>query len=99
MYMCTNFLWVNINRSWRSEKPKSKSYFCFAVVFNSMSKKTEDLPVFSLGGTNSRTIYLETHYPENAPELYLGFDLSDRVALPKSTAPIHFLTLSYHILE
>ena len=70
-------------RSWRPEKPKSKSYFCFAVVFNSKSKKTEDLPVFSLGGIKSTPIYLETHYPENAPEIYLGFDLTDRVACTK----------------
>ena len=56
---------------------------CFAVVFNSRTKKTEALPTFYLGGTKTCPNLLSTFYPENAPELYLGMKITDQVARTK----------------
>ena len=53
---------------------------CFVVVFNSRTKKPANLPAFRFGGTSSSPNYLDTYYPENAPELYLGFNITDRIA-------------------
>ena len=69
---------------------------CYAVVFNSRTKKPEALPTFLFGGTNTCPNQLETYYPEEAPDLYLGIKTTDHVArtkisstqtLPKSVVP------------
>ena len=69
---------------------------CYAVVFNSRTKKPEALPTFLFGGTNTSPNQLVTYYPEEAPDLYLGIKITDHVArtkisstqtLPKSVVP------------
>ena len=56
---------------------------CFAVVFNSRTKKPADLPTFRFCGTKSCPKYIATYYPEDAPELYVGFNVTDRIARTK----------------
>ena len=56
---------------------------CFAVVFNSRTKRPEALPTFYLGGTETCPNLLPTFYPEKAPELYLGMNITDQVARTK----------------
>ena len=56
---------------------------CYAVVFNSRTKKPEDLPTFSLGGTKSCPNKLKTYYPEEVPDPYLSFNITDHVARTK----------------
>ena len=46
---------------------------CFVVVFNSKTKKAENLPYFHLGEER-----LDTFYPGSLNELYLGFNITDR---------------------
>ena len=57
---------------------------CFAVVFNSTVKNPATLPTFSLG-VEPDSYQLPSFYPENAPDLYLGFNITDRVARTKLT--------------
>ena len=71
---------------------------CFAVVFNSRSKKLADLPTFRFCGTNLRPNYLSAFYPEDAPEFYVGFNITDRVARTKldcSKMIPHYLVPNY----
>ena len=55
---------------------------CFAVVFNSKTKNSATLPTFLLG-VKPDSHQLTTFYPENAPDLYLGFNITDRIARTK----------------
>ena len=50
---------------------------CYAIVFNSRTKKPEALPTFLFGGTNTCPNQLETYYPEGARDLYLGIKTSE----------------------
>ena len=56
---------------------------CFAVVFNSRSKKPDALPSFHFGGTKRCPKKLKSFFPEQAPHLYLGFKLTDHVTRTK----------------
>ena len=56
---------------------------CFVVVFNSRSKKPDVLPVFNFGGTTRCPETLKSFFPEQAPDLYLGYKLTDHVARTK----------------
>ena len=51
---------------------------CFAVVFNSRTKKAKALPTFIFGRSP-----LNTFYPEDAPKPYLGVNITDHVAKTK----------------
>ena len=51
---------------------------CFVVVFNSRSKKSTDLPKLLLG-----SLTLESYFPDEVPEVYLGVNVTDRVAKTK----------------
>ena len=53
---------------------------CFGVVFNSRSKKSRDLPTLCLGNS-----IINSFYPEEVPEVYLGATITDRVARTKLT--------------
>ena len=52
---------------------------CFVLVFNSKSKKPEDLPSFYLKGPDHKQYRIASHYPEKSEELYLGFNTSDLI--------------------
>ena len=56
---------------------------CFVVVFNSSTKKSEALPAFYLGRSKTSKNLLTTYYPEDAPELYLGINITDHIARTK----------------
>ena len=65
---------------------------CFVVVFNSISKKPNDLPIFTLGSYR-----LKSFYPENVKGLFLGFNITDRVARTKlNQTSSHPLSLVPH---
>ena len=56
---------------------------CFAVVFNSRTKKTEALPTFTFGGSKPSPNLLPSFYPKDAPAPYLGVIITDYVAQTK----------------
>ena len=74
---------LNICSAWAS---KNGMIFgldkCFAVVFNSGTKNSATLPTFCLG-VKSDSYQVTTFFPENAPDIYLGFNIADRVARTK----------------
>ena len=51
---------------------------CFAVVFNSRSTKPEDLPLLKLGKYE-----LESTFPDKTKDIYLAFNITNRVAKTK----------------
>ena len=53
---------------------------CFAIVFNSRTKKPEDLPTFIFRGTKTNPCQLATFYPDDAPDLWLGIKITDHVS-------------------
>ena len=91
---------LNICSAWASTNRKTFGLDkCFAVVLNSRTKNSATLPTFLLG-VKPDSHQLTTFYPENAPDLYLGFNITDRIArtkldssekLPHSLVPIYRL--------
>ena len=62
---------------------------CFVLVFNSKSKKPEDLPSFYLKGRDNRPHRLPSYYPDKTDKLHLGYnptDLITRTKIDGSTA-------------
>ena len=88
---------LDICYSWANENGMSFGLDkCFAVVFNSRTKKPEALPSFIFGRSKSSNNHLSTFYPEDAPNPYLGVNITDHVArtkidinntLPRSIVP------------
>ena len=67
---------LDICASWATENGMTFSIDkSFAVVFNSKSKKINELPLFSLGETT-----IKTTYPDLTSETYLGLNITNRVA-------------------
>ena len=56
---------------------------CFILVFNSKSKKLEDLPSLYLKGLDGRQVRISTSYPAKSNELYLGFNPTDLITRTK----------------
>ena len=66
---------------------------CFAVVFNSISRKKEDLPALQLGKYE-----IKSYYPKQVSDLYLGVHITDRIVCTKldhNFSHPHFLVPNY----
>ena len=75
---------LDICNSWANENGMTFGLDkCFAVVFNSRTKKQEALPPFTFGGSATKPNRLTTYYPEDAPDVYLGVNITDHVAQTK----------------
>ena len=75
---------LNICYSWATDNGMTFGLDkCFAVVFNSRTKKQEALPSFIFGGSVSSPNQLPSFYPKDAPDLYVGVNITDYVAQTK----------------
>ena len=60
---------------------------CFVVVFNSISRKPDRLPHLRLD-----SFWMKSYYPTQISEVYLGWNITDRVArtkLSEATSHLH----------
>ena len=56
---------------------------CFVLVFNSKSKKPQELPSFYLPGIDNKPHPLPSFFPDKNDELYLGYNPTDLITRTK----------------
>ena len=65
---------------------KFSQHKCFVVVFNSLSRKPDLLPHLRLG-----SYWMKSYYPTQISEVYLGWNITDRVSRTKLSKTISHL--------